>query len=177
MVLWGAAAVLLLLPLIATQVTNAMNWDETDFIVFGAMLAAACGIYELAARLTANFAYRAAVGVAVMAAFILVWINLAVGIIGSEDNPANLMYVGVLALAATGALIARFRAHGMVRVLMATASAQVLVGVIAVAAGLGATGENWPIVIFVLTSFFTALWLVSAWLFQKAAREQKPQAQ
>ena len=39
--------------------------------------------------MTGNSAYRAAVGVAIAAAFILVWMNLAVGIIGSEDNPAN----------------------------------------------------------------------------------------
>ena len=33
---------------------------------------------------------------AIVAAFLLIWINLAVGINGSEDNPANLMYGGVL---------------------------------------------------------------------------------
>ena len=53
----------------------------------GAMLAAACGTYELAAWMTGNRAYRAAVGVAVAAAFLLVWINLAVGIIGTETTP------------------------------------------------------------------------------------------
>jgi hypothetical protein len=172
-VIWGTAA-FLLLPLIAMQFTNEMNWDETDFIVFGAMLFGACGVYELAARMTPNFAYRAAVGVAVVAAFILIWMNLAVGIIGSEDNPANLMYGGVLAIAITGAFIVRFRPHSMARVLVATAFAQALVGVIALVAGLGSTGENWPRVIVVLTSFFAALWLVSAWLFRRAAREQPP---
>ncbi len=173
-VIWGTAAFLLLLPLIAMQFTNEMNWDETDFIVFGAMLFGACGVYELAARMTPNFAYRAAVGVAVVAAFILIWMNLAVGIIGSEDNPANLMYGGVLAIAITGAFIVRSRPHGMARVFVATAVAQALVGVIALVAGLGSTGENWPRVIVVLTSFFAALWLVSAWLFRRAAREQPP---
>jgi hypothetical protein len=58
--------------------------------------------------MTDNRAYRAAVGVAIAAAFILVWMNLAVGIIGSEDNPANLMYGGVLAIGIIGAVIARF---------------------------------------------------------------------
>jgi ABC-type uncharacterized transport system permease subunit len=100
--------------------------------------------------------------------------NLAVGIIGSEDNPANLMYGGVLAAAITGAFIVRSRPHGMARVLVATAFAQALVGLIALVAGLGSTGENWPRAIVVLTSFFAALWLVSAWLFRRAAREQTP---
>ncbi|MDQ2695792.1 MAG: hypothetical protein M3Z21_10530, partial [Pseudomonadota bacterium] len=45
---WGTAAFLLLLPLAAMQFTNEVNWDETDFIVFGAMLAVACGTCELA---------------------------------------------------------------------------------------------------------------------------------
>jgi len=107
-VAWGTAGILLLLPLVAMQFTDEVNWDEADFAVFGAMLAVACGTCELAARMTDNRAYRAAVGVAIAAAFILVWMNLAVGIIGSEDNPANLMYGGVLAIGIIGAVIARF---------------------------------------------------------------------
>lgn len=174
LIVWGGAALLLLLPLVAMQFTAEMNWDETDFIVFGAMLVVACGTYELAARATGNSAYRAAVGVAVLAAFILVWMNLAVGIIGSEDNPANLMYGGVLAVAIGGAAVARFRPHGMARALMATALAQTLVGVIALAARLGSTAPSFPRAIIVLTGFFAALWLLSAWLFRKAGREQAP---
>ena len=92
-------------------------------------------MYELAARKTGNIAYRAAVGVALAAALLLVWINLAVGIIGNEDNPANLMYIGVLAVGTIGAIIARFQPHGMARALFATALAQGLVVVIALIAG------------------------------------------
>jgi hypothetical protein len=58
--------------------------------------------------------------------------------------------------------------------LVATAFAQASVGIIALVAELGSTGENWPRVIVVLTSFFAVLWLVSAWLFWRAAREQTP---
>jgi len=121
---WGTAAFLLLLPLVAMQFTDEVNWDETDFTVVGVMLAVACGTCELAARMTGNTAYRAAVGVAIAAAFILVWMNLAVDIIGNEDNPANLMYGGVLAIGIIGALIARFQPHGMARALVATALAR-----------------------------------------------------
>jgi hypothetical protein len=169
---WVIAALILLLPLVAMQFTDEVVWDETDFAVMGAMLFGACSAYELAARRTGNTAYRAAVGVAVVAAFILVWINLAVGIIGSEDNPANLMYGGVLAVGILGALIVRFQPNGMARALGATALAQALVGMIALIAGLGSTGANWPAPIVFLTGFFAALWLVSAWLFRQAAREQ-----
>jgi hypothetical protein len=170
---WGTAAFLLLLPLVAMQFTDEVNWDETDFAVIGAMLAVACGTYELAARMTGNSAYRAAVGVAVAAAFILVWMNLAVGIIGTEDNPANLMYGGVLAVGIIGAVIARFQPHGMARALVATALAQALVAVIAVIAGMGYPASP-PLEILGVTALFTVLWLISAWLFRNAAREQTP---
>src|SRR5688500_1870060 len=89
---WAIAALILLLPVIAMQFTDEIDWDVTDFAVIGFMLFGACGAYELAARTTGNVAYHAAVGVTVATAFILIWINLAVGVIGSEDNPANLMY-------------------------------------------------------------------------------------
>ncbi|GEO43275.1 hypothetical protein SAE02_74230 [Skermanella aerolata] len=171
---WRIAAFLLLLPLVAMRFTNEVNWDETDFTAFGAMLAVACGTCELAARMTGNSAYRTAVGVAVAAAFILIWMNLAVGIIGTEDNSANLMFGGVLAVGIVGAVIARLRPQGMARALLATALAQTLVAVIALIAGLGSTGPGWPGDVLPLTGFFTALWVGSALLFQKAAREQVP---
>ena len=171
---WGSAALMLLLPLFAMQVTDEVDWDVADFAIFGAMLVGAGGIFELEARTTGNNAYRAAVGVALAAAFILVWVNGAVGIIGNEDNPANLMYGGVLAVGIIGAVIARFQPDGKARALFATALAQALVAVIALTAGLGSRGPIWPRDILILTGFFAALWLTSAWLFRKAAREQTP---
>jgi len=63
-----------------------------DFAVFGALLLGVGVTFELAARKTGNIVYRSAVGVALAAAFILVWVNGSVGVIGSEDNDANLMY-------------------------------------------------------------------------------------
>jgi hypothetical protein len=151
---------MLLLPLLAMQVTDEVDWGVADFALFGAMLAGVGGTFELAARMTGNHTYRAAAGVALAAAFILVWMNLAVGIIGSEENPANWMYGGVLAVGIIGAVIARFQPHGMARALAATALAQALAAVIALIAGWGSA--------FILTGFFVALWLISAWLFRKA---------
>jgi hypothetical protein len=91
----------------AMHVTNDVDWDIADFIIFGTMLVSVGGTYELVVRMTHNAAYRAAVSAALAAAFILVWMNLAVGVIGAEGNPANLMYGGVLAVVIIGSVIAR----------------------------------------------------------------------
>jgi len=80
-----AVAFILLLPLLAMQFTDEVVWDLTDFAVAGALLLGAGFTYELVARKAGNIAYRAAVGVAVTAALMLVWMNLAVGLIGSDS--------------------------------------------------------------------------------------------
>lgn len=174
MAIWGSATFLLLLPLAAMQFTDDVNWGLGDFITFGTLLAVACGTYELAARMTRNKAYRAAVGVAVAAAFLLVWVNLAVGIIGSESNPANLMYGGVLAVGIIGAIIARFQPQGMALALIATAFAQAVVALIAL---LVSWEDPWngPLEILALNGFFVALFAGSAWLFRRAAFAQQGQ--
>ena len=80
------------------------------------------------------------------------------------------MYAGVLAVGMIGAVIARFEPQGMARALLATALAQALVAVIALVARLGYPASP-PLEILGLTGFFMALWIGSAWLFRKAARE------
>ncbi len=160
--MWGTALGLLALPWVAMQVTAEVAWSLRDFVLFGAMLGAACGVFELAARMSGSRMYRGAVGVAVGTAFLLVWLNLAVGLIGSEDNPANRMYVGVLLVGVAGAFLVRGRARGMAWVLVATAAAQAVVPVVSWALGLGRA--------VVLTGGFMVLWLVSADLFRRAAR-------
>lgn len=172
MTVWGVAACMLLLPFVAMQFTREVNWDGADFAVFGAMLLVACGTHELAARMTGNGMYRAAVGVAVVAAFLLFWMNLAVGLIGSEDNPANLMYDGVLAVGIVGAIVARFQPRGMALVLVAMALAQVLAALIAGVL----TRWSVPLQIVILNGGFAALWLLSAWLFRRAADERSAMA-
>ena len=151
------------------QFTDEVNWSETDFLVAGALIGGTGLAFELAASATANHAYRAAVGLALAAAFLLIWLNLAVGIIGTEDNPLNLMFGAVLATGIIGAVIVRCQPVGMARAMLATALAQLLVAVIAPTAGAGSMAPVWW-----LTGCFAALWLGSAWLFRKAAREQTP---
>jgi hypothetical protein len=155
-----ATGFILSLPLVAMQFTDEVVWDLFDFVVAGGLLFGAGLTYELIARKAGNIAYRVAVGATVATALFLVWANLAVGLIGNEDNPANLVYIAVLAVAVVGAFSARFRPAGMARALFATALAHMLVAVMAQLAGWGFT--------YMVNGFFAMLWAGSALLFQRA---------
>jgi hypothetical protein len=168
---WGMAALLLLLPFLAMQVTDDVVWGAGDFIAFGMMLGVAGGMVELAARISGNGFYRAGVGAAVAACFLLVWVNLAVGFLGSEDNDANLMFAGVIAVAVGGSIVAHFRAAGMSKAMIAAAVAQALVGIIGLAAGLASPGPEDIYEVVLGTTLFSGLWLLSASLFSQAAKK------
>lgn len=166
-------AFILLLPLLAMQFTDEVDWSLADFAVAGTLLFGAGLTYELIARKAGNIAYRVAIGVAVATALLLVWINLAVGIIGNEKNPANLMYFGVLAVGIIGAIIARLRPHGMAHALFATAFAQALVPVIALIIGKlqfnSAEEPPGALGVLALNAFFAMLFVGSALLFRRAS--------
>jgi hypothetical protein len=171
---WTIAALLLLLPLFAMQFTDEVDWTVFDFLFMGVLLGGVGIALELAVRKTRNAVYRTAAGVALAATILLIWINGAVGIIGSEQEDANLLYGGVLAVALIGAIMARFRPAGMAPAMSSTALAQALVPVIASTFWPESKALVWSPEVPALTGFFAAMWLISAWLFRKAAREQVP---
>lgn len=117
--------------------------------------------------------YRTAVAVALVAALLLAWLSLGVGIIGADGDPSNAMYAGVLAVGILGAVLARFRPLGMARALVATALAQATVAAIALIAGLGLPWSP-PLELVLLNGFFVALFAGSAMLFRHAARLRRP---
>lgn len=159
---WGGAALLLLTPLAAMQFTTEVQWGPLDFAVFATMLVTACCLYEIASRRTVGLTHRAAVSVAIVTGFLLVWATLAVGFIGDEGHPANLIYAGILAFGLVGAVVTSLRPGGMAYVLVAMAAAQALAALVAQLA-------NWDQV-WAPTAVFVALWLLSALLFWQAAR-------
>ena len=168
---WGGAGLLFLLPVAAQRFAEGMDWSVSDFVTWAVMLLVAAGAFELSMRSSRNWAYRFGAAVAIGAAFLLVLANLAVGVIGSEGNPANLLYLGVLALGIGGAFAAEFKPRGMARATGAMAVAATAVGVLALAAGWGAGSENPLRAIIGTTVFLAGAWLLSAWLFRRAARE------
>ncbi len=166
---------ILLIPLVAMQFSDEVDWNLFDFVVAGALLFGSGLTYELIARKAGKPAYRAAVGVAVATALLLAWVNLAVGIIGSEDNPVNALYFVVIFVGIIGAGIARFRSRGMAWALFATAFAQALVPVIALISDKSQVHalQDPPgfVGVLVLNAFFAMLFVVSGLLFRHAGVE------
>ncbi len=160
-----ATAFILLIPLLA-----APAWTLADFVFAGVLIFGTGLTFVLVARKVGNIAYRAAVGVALAAAFLLVWVTGAVGI---TDSDADLMFLWVPAVGIIGAIIARFHPRGMARAMFAMALAQALVAMIALIAGI-VPAYNSAFEILGITGFYVALFVGSALLFRRAAREQTP---
>jgi hypothetical protein len=167
---WSGAAVLLALPLVAMRFTSEVDWALGDFVVMGALLGGSGLVLELATRKANSLMYRLGVTTAVATSFLLVWVNLAVGFLGDEGNPANLMFLGVILVAAAGAIVARSRPKAMANAMLVAAGAQVLAGATGFAAGWSAPGAQGLYEVVMGTTLFTALWLGSAALFWKAER-------
>ncbi|HET9509901.1 MAG TPA: hypothetical protein VFO80_02020 [Sphingomonas sp.] len=167
---WTGAVALLALPFVAMQFTREVQWTASDFVVFGTMLAVACAAFDRLTRMGGGWPYRIGAATAVFAGFFLVWVNLAVGIIGSEDNPANLLYAVVIAVAVGGAVVSRARAKGMARSLALAAAAQVAIGALALTMGWGEGSRIYPRDIVGATLVVTTLWLAAAAAFAIAAR-------
>lgn len=158
---WGLAALLLLLPAVAMQFTAEVSWTAGDFIVAALMLGVVGLAIELAVRASPSLPYRAGAGVAVAAGFLIVWANGAVGMIGNEDNPYNLLFLGVIPLALAGAAIARFRAAGMVWAMSLAGLAQAAIAI----GGMPQDPRGG-----VLSAGLASLWALSALLFRNAAK-------
>jgi hypothetical protein len=162
---------LLLIPFAAMQLTKEVNWSAGDFIIMGLLLFATILAFSLAAASRGNIAYRIATCLAIGTAFLLVWANLAVGLLGSGPNFANLMYGGMVVVGIASACLFNFQAAGMARTMFTMALLQVLVPVIALAIFQfeRMPGENFEQlgVVAGVTGFFTALWLAAALLFQR----------
>lgn len=74
---------ILLIPLIAMQFTDEVNWNLLDFVVAGALLLGAGLMYEFVIRKINTSTYRIAAFIVLLVVFLLVWAELAVGIFGT----------------------------------------------------------------------------------------------
>jgi ABC-type Mn2+/Zn2+ transport system permease subunit len=76
-------AFLLLIPLIAMQFTDQVDWYLFDFIIMGVLLLGTGLSIEFVIRKVKKIQYRIVICGALVAALVLIWIELAVGIFGT----------------------------------------------------------------------------------------------
>lgn len=145
------------------------------FLEFGLLGLFMFGLFAtfryLVRRAAGNKSYKSGVAVALLSAFLLFWVNGAVGIIGSENNDANMLYFALLVVVLAGSLVVRFEASRLRFVMGFAACAMVLIAFFALGFGMGVSGPIWPWDVVWITLFFSGLWSLSSWFFHRALQE------
>lgn len=119
---------LLMVPLVASQMIEGWNWKAGSFVILYVLLFAIGMAYAVIARRMGAWSYKAAVGLALAAGFILAWSNMVH--VADSGNPANLVYYSVLVLGILGASLSRLKARGLARTLFAMAAVLALIALL-----------------------------------------------
>lgn len=166
----GVPTLILLIPLGAMLFeVEGWAWGPDSFLLAWILMAGVGLAYKLVTRRAVSGSYRGAAALGLLTGFLILWINGAVGIIGSEDNPMNLLFGVVLLIGVTSAVVVRLEAPGMARTMFVVAFAQFLVPVVAYL--IGRPGFSPGVVqIFAFNFVFVVLFATSGLLFHRAAR-------
>ena len=167
-----ATLALLAVPLLAMQFTDDVNWRVSDFIMMGSLIFCTGSLLVVALRLGAHIAYRAGMIMAIGASFLMIWVNLAVGLISSGPNAGNLMYGGVTVILIAGIYLSKFKPAGIERAMFATAFSVLLVGVIALLMNMQNLPESSTLQIIGVSLFFTLPYIVAGLLFRFVDQSQ-----
>lgn len=78
--MWGLAGLALVIPLLAMQVTDGVNWGFGDFVMAALLLGGAGVALELVMRVLHTPSRRWLAAGGIILALLLIWTELAVGI-------------------------------------------------------------------------------------------------
>ena len=82
-IIFTTVAILLLIPLIAMQFTDEITWTGTDFVIMGILLLGTGLICNLVTRKVIQNKYSIALYIIILGIVLLIWAELAVGILGT----------------------------------------------------------------------------------------------
>lgn len=172
LLLWALPTALLITPAVMMQqAVDGWLWTPFDFAFAAVLLYGTTGLIDLAIARGGGTAYRLGASLAVLVSFLLIWVNGAVGIIGNEDNPANLVFLGIVLVAFAGSALARFEARGMARTMLLAFALTAAVAVAALVLDAGRAEPPVAVALAMLIGGFALIWGLSAALFAKAARD------
>jgi hypothetical protein len=108
-----ATCVILLIPFTASHFSTEVVWTLSDYIIAGVMLSLTGSALAFVLSLEKGSYYKIAMGIVIFTSFLLIWANLAVGLVGHEGETINSFYIGVIIIGLTGSVLSRFTAQGM----------------------------------------------------------------
>src|SRR5687768_13989294 len=152
---------ILLVPAVAMQFTDEVDWSVFDFIIMGALIFGTGLSFVLVMKYAINMVYRIAMIMTFGTTFLLVWANLAVGLIGSGPNLGNLMYMVLYAVVIIGSLRSRFAPIGMERAMYVTAVSLIVIAAIAIFANMDTYPGSSVNEIIAVNGFFATLYAIS----------------
>jgi hypothetical protein len=122
------------------------------------------GTNETIGRAPGARAYRAGVGLAFLAAFLIVWTTIV------RDDGNGIGFFMVIMAVGVGWFAAAFRPAGMARTMVGVAAMQAAVGMLIATAPVTANvpGESMKALLY--SGFFLLLWLASGAFFRTAAQ-------
>ena len=80
----AAVVILLFIPLIAMQFTDEISWTIFDFVVMGVLLLSTGFLCTFTIRKITKIKHRIVLCIVIIAAFLIIWAELAVGIFGTQ---------------------------------------------------------------------------------------------
>lgn len=171
--MWG----ILSLPIIGSAIAmqfegSGVEWTPGDFMAATVLLGGAGLAVEGLMRVPGKAPYRLAAVLAVFGLLFLVWANLAVGIVGSENDPFNSLYFLAVPLVVLGAILARLKPRGMALTMAAAAAIPVLLAIAALLLGKQHQPLDSVREILVANGLFATIFTASALLFRQAAKRE-----
>ncbi len=163
---------LLLFPLYGEFYIDGWNWGPMGFVAAFVMIFSTLLIWELITRKSTSKFYKTGVGLAMFGCFAIIWWNLAVGFIGWEDNPINILFFLIVLIALGWGIVAKFNSKWSERAMYVTAAAQFVAPIIGLLMWQGATTfrEGGAIEILTRNLFFVLIWIMAALCFRYAAK-------
>ncbi len=144
------------------------NWVEViTLTVFFTAIAGLLITLIFTRKAPASFKLACALGI--LPVILISWINGAVGIIGAEENPANLLFVGVFAAGLLPAVRSGFSPDGLSRAMLAAAAAQLTAAVIVALLAGFSHSIKMAAGMLAVNGCFAAIWAAAYVLLQRTS--------
>ncbi len=162
---------ILVLPAIGELTVESWDWGPAGFLLMGTLLFVTFLMIELLAKQSSNTLYKIAVALTTLTTFGIIYVNLAVGIIGDGNN-TSACYFLVVPVGFIGLAVSRLKPKGLSITAFCMAAIVLLVPTIALLLNdpyiLEAPG---PLKVFILSACIAACYVVAGVLFRQAARK------